>query len=223
MKKKMKINPKTDEERVIYDMRRLSEETFQFLNFSELREIFISHTKSFVKLPVIKGFKEYFEKKDEIYDEEKREKMTKVLKDQGGLKTPFEQMTFALITGYANQKGTIDKSSFIKTLDESNTHYNTNFRTLLCKSMVYLMRSYKQKYRQAILWFLFRLLQYNTTEIQETFIDIAENSNAEQIFDFNAIVNSFSSSIISVFLREINPNSASVHPSCPIMCLWSRW
>ena len=210
MKKKMKINPKTDEERVIYDMRRLSEETFQFLNFSELREIFISHTKSFVKLPVIKGFKEYFEKKDEIYDEEKREKMTKVLKDQGGLKTPFEQMTFALITGYANQKGTIDKSSFIKTLDESNTHYNTNFRTLLCKSMVYLMRSYKQKYRQAILWFLFRLLQYNTTEIQETFIDIAENSNAEQIFDFNAIVNSFSSSIISVFLREINPNSASI-------------
>ena len=72
------------------------------------------------------------------------------------------------------------------------------------------MKSYQQKFKEPTLWFLLRLLQYNTTQIQETFIHLAKSTNAEQIFDFNTLINSFSSSMISVFLREINPNSPSL-------------
>lgn len=208
-KKKLKV-PKNDEERVYYDLKRMGEDNFPALNFLELKQIFISHTQNFIKLPIAKGLKEYFEKKNEIYNEEKIQNITKKLKEEGRLKTQFEQIIFDVIVSYCNLKAKIDKHTFIKTLEESNTHFNTQYRTLLCKSLLFLMKSYHQKFKASTLWFLLRLLQYNTTEIQETFINLAKATNEEQIFDFNTIINSFSSSMISVFLREINPNSPSL-------------
>lgn len=211
--KRIKIHkmPKTDEERVYYDLKRLSDENFEFLNYPLMRTIFNNHTKKFIQLPKVKGFKKYFEKKSEIYSDVKIKAMEKTLKEQNKLNTPFDYLVFNIIIKYFNMKTTIDKSTFIKALEESNTHYNTSFKMLLCKVLIYYFNDNEGKMHDNSLWYLFRLLQYHTTGIQETFVDIIRNTiDDNPLFDFNTIVGNITSSTIAVFLREINPHSVAL-------------
>ena len=86
-------------------------------------------------------------------------------------------------------KCVIDTGSFIKALTETSAHYNTNYRMLLCKCILFYNKTHHQKYRQTVLWFLFKLLQYDTTEIQAIFEEIEENNEKNTpLFDFNNLV-----------------------------------
>ena len=206
--KKNKIrNPKNDEEKVNYDIRRMAEENFEFLNYANLRQIFLSHIQNFIYFPEVEGFKDFFEKKGEIYDEEKKKNIISKAKKQGQYKTQFEQDIFQLIFHYFNMKCTIDNGSFIKALGETNPHYNTNFRMLLCKCILFYINVSHHKFTEEVLWFLFRLLQYHTSQIQEIFEEIEENNEKKfPLFNFNFLVDSFTSSVIYVILKEINFN-----------------
>ena len=206
--KKNKIkNPKNEEERINFDLRRMKDENFEFLNYANLREIFLSHTQNFIEFPEVEGYKDYFEKKNQIYDEEKKKNIISKFKKQGKYKTQFEQDILSLIFHYYNMKCVIDTGSFIKALTETSAHYNTNYRMLLCKCILFYNKTHHQKYRQTVLWFLFKLLQYDTTEIQAIFEEIEENNEKNTpLFDFNNLVDSFTSSVIYVILKEINFN-----------------
>ena len=167
----------------------MKDENFEFLNYANLRQIFLSHTQNFIEFPQVEGYKDYFEKKNQIYDEEKKKSIITKFKKQGKYKTQFEQDILALIFHYYNMKCVIDTSSFIKALTETSTHYNTNYRMLLCKCILFYNKAHRQKYKETVLWFLFRLLQYDTTEIQQIFEEIEENNEGkEPLFDFNNLV-----------------------------------
>ena len=206
--KKNKIkNPKNDEERVNFDIKRMSDENFEFLNYANISQIFISHTQNFIQFPRVEGYKDLFEKKNEMFDDEKKKSMISKFKKQGRYKTQYEQDIFSLIFHYFNMKCNIDTGSFIKALGETSTHYNTNFRMLLCKCILFFNNVQRQKYKETVLWFLLRLLQYHTCEIQETFEEIEDNNDEkEPLFNFNSLVDSFTSSVIYVILKEINFN-----------------
>ena len=207
-KKKKKLNnPKNDEEKVYHDIRIMNDESFEFINYKNIKNIFYSHTKNFIKFQKVKGFKEYFEKKNEEYDKEKIKKMTDYLKKNNRFKTQYEQDIFQIIIIYANKKCDIENSTFIEILSETNAHYNTNYRMLLCKGILYLLNLSNHKYKDQGLWYLFRLLQYHTTEIQNSFKEIEQNNDTDRpLFDFNSLIETFTSSIITVLLREINCN-----------------
>ena len=206
--KKNKIkNPKNDEERVNFDIKRMSDENFEFLNYANISQIFTSHTQNFIQFPRVEGYKDLFEKKNEMFDDEKKKSMISKFKKQGRYKTQYEQDIFSLIFHYFNMKCNIDTGSFIKALGETSTHYNTNFRMLLCKCILFFNNVQRQKYKETVLWFLLRLLQYHTCEIQETFEEIEDNNDEkEPLFNFNSLVDSFTSSVIYVILKEINFN-----------------
>ena len=201
-KKKIKI-PKNDLEAVEFDMNMLEDENYDFLNFAKLRNIFKKHTEDFVKLPDFKNIKDFFEKSYEVSDE-KIEKYKKYLKSIGKFKKQYEHKILEIIAHYRNSKANIENMN-IKQLAETNAHYNITYRMLICKSIPFFMFNFGSRYKEDIRWTLFKLLQYDTSEIQQEFIDIEEeNKTLEPIFNFNYLVEDFTSNIMTVILREIN-------------------
>ena len=105
--------------------------------------------------------------------------------------------------------GTIAKFNhlnlFIKALDETNAHYNTTYRMLICKSIPFFWTSYNYKYKADSIWLLFKLLQFSTTSTQAAIIELEEqNTLPKPLFDFNELIDDFTSCIITIILREIN-------------------
>ena len=204
--KKKIIIPKNDLESVEFDMSMLEDENYDFLNFSKLRKIFIKHSDDFVHFPKNKNVKNLFEKSYEVSDE-KLSKYKKYLKSIGRLKKEFETHILEIISFYMNSKANIENGSFIKQLGETNAHYNITYRMLLCKSIPFFMYSNNGRLKEEARWTLFKLLQFDTSEVQQEFINMEEeNELMEPIFNFNYLIDDFTSYIMVVILREINFN-----------------
>jgi len=207
VKERKKIRkPKNDLEAVEFDMAMLEDENYDFLNLAKLRKIFKKHTEDFVHFPGLKYVKDFFEKSYEI-SEEKINKYKKYLKSIGRLKKNFENNILEIISIYMNSKANIENGSFIKQLAETNAHYNISYRMLICKSIPFFMFTYGGRFKDDSRWNLFKLLQYDTSEVQQEFIDMEEeNQSMEPIFNFNHLIEDFTSNIMTVILREINYN-----------------
>ena len=202
-KKKIKV-PKNDLEAVEFDMSMLEDENYDFLNLPKLRKIFIKHTEDFVHFQDFKNVKDFFEKSYAV-SEEKIAKYKKYLKSIGRLKNNFENNILEIIAQYMNSKADIENGSFIKQLAETNAHYNITYRMLICKSIPFLMFTFGGRFKDDARWTLFKLLQYDTSEVQQEFIDMEEeNKSMEPIFNFNHLIDDFTSNIMTVILREIN-------------------
>ena len=204
-KKKIKV-PKNDLEAVEYDMSMLEDENYDFLNFTKLRQIFIKHTEDFVQFQESKYMKDIFEKSYEV-SEEKIDKYKKYLKSVGRLNNKYYNDIIEIISHYMNSKNDIENGSFIKQLSETNAHYNITYRLLICKSIPFFMTNCGGRFRDYIRWTLFRLLQNDTTEIQQEFINMEEeNKDLEPIFNFNHLIDDFTANIMTIILRQINHN-----------------
>ena len=202
-KKKIKT-PKNDLEAIDFDLALLEDENFEFLNFSKLRKIFKNHTNGFVRFPEFKNLKDYFEKSYEI-SKEKIIKYKKYLKSVGRLKNSYENKILQIIAFYMNSKANIDKGNFIKMLNETNTHYNVTYRRLICQNIPFFLGAFGGRIKDDAKWTLFKLLQYDTTGIQQDFIEMEEeNTKMDPIFNFNFLIDDFTSNIMTIILREIN-------------------
>ena len=187
-------------------MAMLEDENYDFLNFAKLRKIFKNHTEDFLQFPEFKSVKSFFEKSYEV-SEEKINKYKKYLKSIGRLKNDYENKIIEIIAHYMNSKADIENGSFIKQLAETNAHYNVTYRMLICKSIPFFMFNFGGRIKDDVRWTLFKLLQYDTSEVQQEFIDMEEeNSSSEPIFNFNLLMDDFTSNIMTVLLREINNN-----------------
>ena len=202
-KKKIKL-PKNDLEAVEFDLAMLEDENYDFLNFTKLRNIFKKHTDDFVRFRDFKNVKDFFEKSYAV-SAEKKEKYKKYLKSIGRLNNNYEYTILKIIAYYMNSKVDIEHGSFIKQLSETNAHYNITYRMILCKTIPYFMVANEGRFKDDVRWTLFKLLQYDTSEVQQVFIDLEEeNKENEPIFDFNKLMDDFTSNIMTVILREIN-------------------
>ena len=204
--KKKVLKPKNDAESVEFDLAMLTDDNFEFFNYTKLRKIFSKHTKDFIRFPEFRKTKRFFEKTVKITDE-KITKYKTYLRSIGRLKNKYDNDILKIISSYTNTKGDIEKGSFIKVLDETNAHYNTTYRMLLCKSIPFLWESYNSKYKGDAIWFLFKLLQCDTTGTQASLIEMEEqNTSGKPILDINELIEDFTSCIMTVILREINYN-----------------
>ena len=202
-KKKIKL-PKNDLEAIDYDLAALEDENYEFLNFANLRTIFKKHTEEFLKFPEFKNLKDFFEKSYEV-SKEKLQKYKKYLKSIGRLKNNYEYTILEIIAHFMNSKADIDKGNFIKVLGETNAHYNVTYRRLICTIIPHFLSAGGGKVKDDARWTLFKLLQFDTTEIQHDFIDMEEeNEKMEPLFNFNHLVDDFTSSVMTIILREIN-------------------
>ena len=76
---------------------------------------------------------------------------------------------------------------------------------LICKSIPFFWTSYNYKYKADSIWLLFKLLQFSTTSTQAAIIELEEqNTLPKPLFDFNELIDDFTSCIITIILREIN-------------------
>ena len=202
-KKKIK-SPKNDLEAVEFDMAILEDENYDFLNFTKLRKIFIKHTEDFIQFPDIKNVNDFFKKCYE-YPEEKINKYKKYLKSIGRLKNKYDNNILEIIAYYKNSKAEIGKGGFIKLLEETNTHYNLTYRVLICQSIPLFLSAFDGSVKDDARWALFKLLQYDTSGMQQGFIDMEEeNKSLEPILNFNHLIDDFTSNLMTVMLREIN-------------------
>ena len=203
--KKKVVKPKNDAESVEFDLAMLTEDNFEFFNYTKLRKIFLKHI-NFIRFPEFRNVKKFFEKTMDITDE-KITKYKTYLRSIGRMKNKFDNDILTIISSYTNTKGDIEKGSFIKVLDETNAHYNTTYRMLLCKSIPFFWESYNSKYKNDAIWLLFKLLQYDTTGTQASLIEMEEqNTSGKPVLDFNELIENFTSCIMTVILREINYN-----------------
>ena len=202
-KKKIKL-PKNDLEAVEYDIAMLEDENYDFLNFTKLRNIFKKHTEDFVRFRDFRNVKDFFEKSFEV-SEEKIEKYRNYLKSSGKLKKQYENLVLDIIAHFRNSKADLENGSFVKQLSETSAHYNIPYRMLICKTVPHFLAYGGSKFKDAARWTLFKLLQYDTSEVQAAFISMeAENKTAEPVFNFNILIEDFTSNIMTIILREIN-------------------
>ena len=202
--KKKLVKPKNDAESVEFDLAQLTDDNFEFFNYTKLRKIFLNHVKNFIRFPQFHDIKKFFNKTITI-TEEKITKYKNYLRSIGRMKNKYDNDILTIISSYTNTKEEIEKSSFIKVLDETNAHYNTTYRMLLCRSIPFFWSSYNYKYKPNSAWILYKLLQFSTTSTQAAIIELEEqNTSGKPLFDFNELVDDFTSCIISVILREIN-------------------
>ena len=202
--KKKLVKPKNDAESVEFDLALLTDDNFEFFNYTKLRKIFHKHIKDFIRFPEFHNMKKFFNKTIPV-TEEKINKYKTYLRSIGRLKNKYDNDILSIISSYTNTKEEIENGSFIKVLDETNAHYNTTYRMLLCKSIPFFWTSYNYKYKADSIWILFKLLQFSTTSTQAAIIEIEEqNTSAKPLFDLNELVDDFTSCIITIILREIN-------------------
>ena len=202
--KKKLVKPKNDAESVEFDLALLTDDNFEFFNYTKLRKIFLKHIKDFIRFPQFHNLKKYFNKTIPI-TEEKINKYKTYLRCIGRLKNKYDNDIISIISSYTNTKEEIEKGSFIKVLDETNAHYNTTYRMLICKSIPFFWTSYNYKYKADSIWLLFKLLQFSTTSTQAAIIELEEqNTLAKPLFDFNELIDDFTCAIITIILREIN-------------------
>ena len=202
--KKKLVKPKNDAESVEFDLAVLTEDNFEFFNYSKLRKIFLKHIKNFVRFPEFHDMKRFFNKSMPITDE-KISKYKTYLRSVGRLKNKYDNDILTIISTYANTKEEIEKGSFIKVLDETNAHYNTTYRMLLCKAIPFFWESYNYKYKPDSVMILFKLLQYSTTSTQAALIELEEQNTSEKpLIDLNELIDDFTSCVITIILREIN-------------------
>ena len=202
--KKKLVKPKNDAESVEFDLQLLTDDNFEFFNYTKLRKIFLKHIKDFIRFPQFHDVKKFFGKTITI-TEEKINKYKTYLRSIGRLKNKYDNDILTIISCYTNTKEEIEKGSFIKVLDETNAHYNTTYRMLLCKAIPFFWKSYNFKYKADSSWILYKLLQFSTTSTQAAIIEIEEqNTSGKPIYDLNELVDDFTSCIITIILREIN-------------------
>ena len=202
-KKKIKA-PKNDFEAVEFDIAKLEDENYDFLNFIKLRKIFIKHTEDFIQFPDFNNVNNFFKKCYE-YPEKKINKYKKYLKSIGRLKNKFDNDILKIITHFNVSKEDIGNGGYIKLLEENNTHYNLTYRILICQSIPLFLAAFDGSVKDDARWAMFKLLQYDTSGMQQGFIDMEEeNKSLEPILNFNSLIDDFTSCLMTVILREIN-------------------
>ena len=121
------------------------------------------------------------------------------------MKNNFDNDILKIIAHYKNSKVDISKGGFIKLLEETNTHYNISYRILICQSIPLFLTAFDGSVKDDARWALFKLLQYDTSGMQQGFIDMEEeNKSLEPILNFNHLIDDFTSNLMTVILREIN-------------------
>jgi hypothetical protein len=183
------------------DIEYLSKADFPVLNNELVYQILKSNV-SFIKTPKSKSLINVFEKKKEIYEEEKLEKIIEKLKKANYLQNDYEMRIFEIITLYENNKHKLDSCSFIRNMNDINEAYFKKFRLLFVSfSFFFLDNKIKTKYMKQNLWNLLRFLQYDTTEIQKDAIILNE---ASQI-NFNYAMEIFCYNLVGIFYNYSNP------------------
>lgn len=193
------------------DIEEMEESNFEILNYGLVFSVFEKHLKNFVYKPRLqKSMKKIFTKKEFFYSEEKIEKMRNDLDTSGMLKSEFEQKVFELIIKYRNDKMKLYESYFLNILDEENTHHHLKYRNLLIRSLFFLISDIKAslRYSRISFWAIFKLLQYDTTNVQKCVYELSEQKS--KFFDIHELVNLFFSNFLSILFSVVRPSQCTI-------------
>lgn len=187
------------------EIEKMKKHNFEILNFSLMNQIFMTHIQQFINKTNINGLKDIFEKKKYVYSEEQVEKKKKYLIGNGQLKSPFEKNVFDITIKYFNEKTSLEHSSFIKMLNDDDLYFNCKCRLLLIKNILFFMSNfnYESTYRERCLWELFRLLQYDTSQVQNSCLELIDKKS--KLLNFDYLMQNFTINLMSILNREINP------------------
>ena len=200
-----------DLKNVKVEIEKLIKINFEVFNFSLMKNIFESSFCGFIqKERLNKGMKDFFEKKDEVYDEKLLDKKKKYLQKYGLYSTYFQQDLFEIIIHYINGKTQLEDCSFIKMLSEDNIFYNCKWRVLLIKNILFFMMNqrYEKSYKEICLWELFRLLEYSTKETQKACLELMEKKDNPVNFEY--FLQNITLHITNILISELNPSSGYI-------------
>ena len=91
-------------------------------------------------------------------------------------------------------------------LNDDNKVFNIKNRALLVKINFFFMTNHNfvWTYRDTCLWNIFRLLQFDTNEIQKNCFELF-NRRKKKLLDFNSLIDILTENLMSIILREMNP------------------
>ena len=201
----------TDEDKIYHDIATMNDEHFQYLDITTLKRIYTSHIEHFIKTKPLYNYKSFFAKKETLYNtEHSLSSLKQSLQHNNNFiwnLNTFNATSLSIVTAYYDMKHQLQRNNtLIPALNEINTHFNTSYRLLLCKALLYSLNVCNSKHNTDVLWMILRLLQYDTVNMQETFTELSDNSS-KTVFDFNDIVNQFTKNVIGVFISKINKYS----------------
>ena len=196
-----------DLDEVTQEIIHLKKKNFDFSNYTMLNQIFQAHQERFLNKPIFPNIKDYFEKRSTLYSDEQFEKKKTYLKNNNLLSSQFQLNLFDLITRYLDGKMSLTHSYLIKMLNDDNKVFNVKNRVLLVKSSFFFMTNHNfvWTYRDTCLWNIFRLLQFDTNEIQKNCFELF-NRRKKKLLDFNSLIEILTENLMSIILRELNPS-----------------
>jgi hypothetical protein len=193
------------------DLEEMEEQNFEVLNYGLVFSLFEKHLKNFIYKPRLeKSMKKIFTKRDHYYSEEKIEKMRRELITSNMLKSEFEQRVFDLIIKYRNDKMKLNESYFLTILDEENTHNHLKYRNLVIRSLFFLISDAKAslRYSRISYWAIFKLLQYDTTNVQKCVYELYEQKS--NLLDVHELVNLFFTNFMSILFSIVRPSQCTI-------------
>ena len=188
------------------DIENVNSPNFKLVYFYIVNDYFQKNTIKFIKEEKInKGLKDYFEKKNVVYEDDEIEKKKNFLSKVGLINSKYKERIFNIIIKYVNSKTKFETCSFFKTLSDDNIFYNCKFREVVVRNILFFMNNfnYEGTYRETCMWYLFRLLQYDTSETQKACLEISEKK--ADMLNFDYFLEDFTLHVMSIFTRKLNP------------------
>ena len=159
---------------LIEDIKKIQDRNFDLLNYKLIYHYFKKHVNSFIKTTTTSSLKTMFSKRSNEYSEEEIEEKREEYKKSGYLETEYGKKLFDFIIKYENDKINFTESSLSQNLAEKNVLYDATYRSIMLRPIFYLINSENLylKYRRQNLWYIFRMLQYDTGATQEDILNL---------------------------------------------------
>ena len=159
---------------LIEDIKKIQDRNFDLLNYKLIYHYFKKHVNSFIETTATSSLKTMFSKRSNEYSEEEIEEKREEYKKSGYLETEYGKKLFDFIIKYENDKINFTESSLSQNLAEKNVLYDATYRSIMLRPIFYLINSENLylKYRRQNLWYIFRMLQYDTGATQEDILNL---------------------------------------------------
>ena len=207
-----------DAKEVQNDLDQMSEAHFEVLNYIIVYKYFDKHLKTFIEFPSKPSFQSIFKCSEYVYSDEDKKQKKKILYNNGLLHSNYEKKLFDLLIYYENLKNDIKKNGIINNISDQNLEFSKSNRYLILKGIFCFTTSnyISDKHILSSIWYILKLLQFETVECQEEIKKIYEDGSHNINFYFFG--NILLVNTLSIILNSFNLDNIGFNRDYFIAC-----
>jgi len=181
---------------------------FEIYKYEYMIYIYNNHMNNLIISTKSESLKNEFLKKNIQFNSDKIHEIEDNLNRLNLLKTPYEKHAFNFIISYYNSKRDLSNSGFMNVLEDNNLQYSNSYRYLIIRSIFYILsnENYKEEYLKESFWSLFKLIQYDTDNVQKEILRLIEEPiDLVNLKNLNFL---FLENLISIIFTGYNPTQS---------------